>query len=388
MSLRIRQRLPFYIVVIALLFASVMTSYAETINYIYDENNRLIHVIYEDGRGGGVIYSYDASGNRITLEIQAPDIVPPTGTITINSGDPGTGHQDVTLTLSCSDEFGCSQMQFSNDDVTYSTPEAYGTTKSWTLSPGDGTKTVYAKFKDVPGNWSTAYSDTIELRTTDSYTKSLLHMNGGDGSTTFTDMASGGTHTWAAHGNAQIDTAQSKFGGASGLFDGNGDYIDTPDSADWAMGSGNFTVDFWMRRGATGTLQFIDGQSNSGGQNISVSWHFRFNANNTVSFFAFYGSNYAVATSTRTITDTTTWHHIAGVRNGTGAGNLKLYIDGTNVGSANLGSNSLNDSSYKLAVGRIGEFAGAYFNGWIDEYRVSKGIARWTANFTPPTNEY
>ncbi len=58
-------------------------------------------------------------------------------------------------------------------------------------------------------------------------------MNGADGSTTFTDSATGGSHTWTAYGNAQIDTAQNKFGGASGLFDGSGDYIDTPDSPDW-----------------------------------------------------------------------------------------------------------------------------------------------------------
>jgi len=383
MSSKMKHTLLIIVTMIALVFASVIISYAETVNYIYDELNRLIRVEYGDGTK--IVYTYDNAGNR--QYVGSEDTTPPTGTIIINSGDAVTNNPSVTLTLTCSDNVGCSQMQFSNDDITYSTPEAYGTTKSWTLSAGDGTKTVYAKFKDVVGNWSTTYSDTINL-ITDSYAKSLLHMNGTDGSTTFTDSAAGGTHSWTARGNAQIDTAQSKFGGASGLFDGTGDYIDTPDSADWAMGSGDFTVDFWVKRGAIGTKQFIDGQSNSGGANSSIGWHFRFNANNTVSFFAFYGSNCAVATSTGTITDTTTWHHIAGVRNGTGTGNLKLYIDGINDGTSNLGSNSLNDSPYVLAIGRLGLYNGAYFNGWIDEYRVSKGIARWTANFTPPTDEY
>ena len=147
------------ITVIALLFASVMTSSPETTTYIYDELNRLIGVIYENG--SNVFYTYDASGNRITV---GPDTVPPTGTITINSGAAVTYNPAVTLTLTCSDNIGigCSQMQFSNDNVTYSTPETYATTKSWTLSPGYGTKTVYAKFKDVVGNWSTPYNDTIE----------------------------------------------------------------------------------------------------------------------------------------------------------------------------------------------------------------------------------
>ena len=60
----------------------------------------------------------------------------------------------------------------------------------------------------------------------DTYTKSLLHFNGSDGSTTITDESG---KTWTAYDNAQIDTAQSKFGGASMLLDGVGDYIKTTD---------------------------------------------------------------------------------------------------------------------------------------------------------------
>ena len=55
------------------------------------------------------------------------------------------------------------QMQFSNDNFTWSDPENYATTKNWTLSSGDGTKTVYVKFKDAAGNWSDVFSDTIIL---------------------------------------------------------------------------------------------------------------------------------------------------------------------------------------------------------------------------------
>ena len=73
----------------------------------------------------------------------------------------------VTLTLSASDTQGAvTQMRFSNDGTTYSAAEAYATTKTWTLSAGDGTKTVYAQFQDAAGNWSTAATDTIVLDTT------------------------------------------------------------------------------------------------------------------------------------------------------------------------------------------------------------------------------
>src|SRR3990167_5305793 len=74
----------------------------------------------------------------------------------------------------------------------------------------------------------------------------MLHMDGTDGATTFTD-SSDNAKTMTAVGNAQIDTAQSKFGGASGLFDGTGDWLTTPDSTDWDLGTGDFTIDFWIR---------------------------------------------------------------------------------------------------------------------------------------------
>src|SRR5690554_1699309 len=77
----------------------------------------------------------------------------------------------------------------------------------------------------------------------------LLHGDGTDGSTTITDN-SGSAHSPTVNGNSQIDTAESQFGGASVLFDGSGDYLEYADSADWDFGTGDFTVEFWMRRNA------------------------------------------------------------------------------------------------------------------------------------------
>jgi len=112
-------------------------------------------------------FARDLAGNSETVktETYTIDTTLPTGTITINGGAASTNNTSVTLTLSCSDVNGCSQMQFSNDEVTYSTPEVYATSKAWTLTSGDGTRTVYVKFKDTAGNWSLAFSDTILLDT-------------------------------------------------------------------------------------------------------------------------------------------------------------------------------------------------------------------------------
>ena len=83
----------------------------------------------------------------------------------------------------------------------------------------------------------------------DAYTVLLLHCNGVDESTTFTDSSGGGVgspHTVTAVGNAQIDTAQKKFDTGSALFDGTGDYLSLEDSDDWDFGTGDFTVDCWI----------------------------------------------------------------------------------------------------------------------------------------------
>ena len=158
--------------IIAVLLAAVFFCYqasAATITYTYDNLNRLTKVDY--GNGATIDYSYDAAGNRKTLVSASSgsgggDITPPTGSISINGGAASTNLTTATLTLSCADDSGCSQMQFSNDNSTWSTAEAYATSKAWTLASGDGTKTVYAQFKDTAGNWSSTYNSTIVLDTT------------------------------------------------------------------------------------------------------------------------------------------------------------------------------------------------------------------------------
>ena len=92
------------------------------------------------------------------------DSTPPTGSIIIEGGATGTVSNLVSLTLSASDsENEVTQMQFSNNNVDWSAPETYTAEKSWELSDGLGLKTVYARFKDGVGNWSSSSSDSIEF---------------------------------------------------------------------------------------------------------------------------------------------------------------------------------------------------------------------------------
>ena len=116
------------------------------------------------------VSAYDSSGNESakstqqSVTVPASDTTPPTGSISINSGAASTSSTAVTLTLSATDNSGTvAGMEFSNDGTTWSSQVAYATSYSWTLSSGYGTKTVYAKFVDPSGNWSSVVTDTIHL---------------------------------------------------------------------------------------------------------------------------------------------------------------------------------------------------------------------------------
>ncbi|MEW6069342.1 MAG: Ig-like domain-containing protein, partial [Candidatus Thermoplasmatota archaeon] len=134
-------------------------------------SGNVAHIVLSEG--GKYIVKYWAvdNANNEELESSTPEIkidkTAPTGTILINADATYTTTTAVTLTVSATDAgSGVSQMCFSNDNIIYTAWESYGTSKLWTLTTGDETKTVYVKFKDVAGLESTAFSDTIILDTT------------------------------------------------------------------------------------------------------------------------------------------------------------------------------------------------------------------------------
>ena len=208
-----------------------------------------------------------------------------------------------------------------------------------------------------------AYSGTADA-------KLLLHSDGADASTTFTD-SSDSAHTVTAVGNAQLDTAQFKFGTASGLFDGTGDYLTVPDSADWDFGTADFTIDFWVRFSVVGSAGFID-------RNSTTDFTVNYNGANLVFQI---GSSAVVTQAWSPSADT--WYHIAAVRSGT---DCLLFVDGTQLGSTGTNSTNIN-SAEALNIGRVSNNTGL-FNGWMDEIRIVKGSAVWTSNFSVAVNPY
>lgn len=215
------------------------------------------------------------------------------------------------------------------------------------------------------------------MATDDSYTKSLLHMDGLDASTTFTDESG---KVWTAYGNAQIDTAQAVFGGASGLFDGTGDYIETPDHADFDLGANDFTIDFRFRPNNVDAAQYLLGSSDG---STDRAYSVAYSSSNL--FFDYSTNGTSATTLGRPATFAVgNWYHIAFVR----SGNLMyMFQNGALLTTSQAITGTIFNSgqTFKAGTRAVGD---SMFNGWIDEFRVSKGIARWTAAFNPPTVAY
>lgn len=209
-----------------------------------------------------------------------------------------------------------------------------------------------------------------------------LKCDGTNGSTTFTD-SSHSAKTVTGNGNAQISTAQSKFGGASAYFDGSGDYLSVANSTDWDFGSADFTVECFVYLGTVASAQGIVDKRET---LAARGWSIYFDTSGGNKFWFTAGdsntSAWEVAISSSAVT-TGQFYHLAFCRKGS---TFTAFVDGTSVGTASW-SGSVEASSTPLLIGAL-VGPGIYLNGYIDDIRITKGAARYTANFTPPTTSF
>ena len=186
-------------------------------------------------------------------------------------------------------------------------------------------------------------------------------------------------------GTAALSTTVTKFNSRSMYFNGSTDYLLMPSSSAYNLGSGDFTIECWIypttvvsngifgigtqdpdsnliRIGSGSTLQFWLGGSNSGGSGA--------------------GTKTGIITCATTLV-VNTWYHIALVRSGSETNNVKLYLNGVLDGQ---GTATYFIASNYAVLGRdYPTYSAEYFAGYIDDLRVTKGVARYTAAFTPTT---
>jgi hypothetical protein len=156
-------------------------------------------------------------------------------------------------------------------------------------------------------------------------------------------------------------------------FDGTGDWLLMAHNPDQQLGTGNFTIEFWvyLASGDTGSARGLVAKGTS-----TTGFLVSLDSSEKV-VFTFTTST---ITSSGAIT-TNAWNHIAVVRSGTGSNQTKIYIGGTNDGTGTVSTDFNQTSVMYVGCNRT---AGDPMKGFIDDLRITKGVARYTANFTPP----
>lgn len=180
-------------------------------------------------------------------------------------------------------------------------------------------------------------------------------------------------------GNAQISTSVKKYGTGSMYFDGTGDWLVAPASTSWDFGSGDFTVELWVNPSATTAVEALVSKGNASSTGNEV-WTLQWYGTNQLAFFSGGGLGAPVVT-TGSVFATGNWYHVAVCRT---AGVTKIFVNGTEQGTST--------TSYTItAGGALYVGAGWYapasrdISGYIDDLRITKGVARYPYSFTPPT---
>jgi hypothetical protein len=209
-----------------------------------------------------------------------------------------------------------------------------------------------------------------------SSTSLLLHMDGANGSTTFIDSSSNALAA-TRYGTPIVSTDQNKFGGASGYFNGSSDYI-TYSSANLFDFAGDFTVEGWWH--------FLQVNQVQGYSIIFCAIELdRLQLATVGNAIQFYFNGPQLLNYSYTVSNLlNTWTHVAITRSGT---TVRMFLNGTLVAS---GTSSASPDLSGLGLGKQlnNSIYHGYFNGYIDEFRVTKGVARYTANFTPATSAF
>jgi hypothetical protein len=185
-------------------------------------------------------------------------------------------------------------------------------------------------------------------------------------------------------GNAQIDTGTKKFGTGSLEFDGTGDYlVMAGPKENFEFGTGDFTIEFWLRLVSTPSAGNYFSLYDSRPTNTNGIYPTIY-LNGTSATLVYYVDSADRITGSGLSTGQ--WYHIAVSRSGT---STKLFIDGTQSGSTYTDSNNYIGASSRPVIGASGyDLSDGNLNGFIDDLRITKGVARYTANFTAPTKAF
>ena len=187
------------------------------------------------------------------------------------------------------------------------------------------------------------------------------------------------SHNLSTFGGAQLSTARAKYATTSLLFNGTSAYATSTPTSLYSFGTGDFTVEFWLNFTATTNRQDILDWYVSASDRGGIKWNVA--AGNLTYYISPITAN---AINVAWTPSTNTWYHIALVRS---SGVSKFYIDGVGQTPTYNDNRNYNTATYSLHLGKDSAAASSWFNGYLEDIRVSR-VARYVANFTPPSGAF
>ncbi len=183
-------------------------------------------------------------------------------------------------------------------------------------------------------------------------------------------------------GSVQINTSTKKYGTGAINLTSNADdsYLKSSPNICCDFSTGDFTIEFWMNPLSVSTTSYCDGNATLFDLNQSAGAGVEWFAIHQVAAGIAFGSNSAVVAQATSGLTASTWSHVAVVRY---ASTVVIYIDGTSKTSATY-SATIGSSTRSLYIGKQAGYSNRFFKGYLDDLRITKGVARYTANFIPP----
>jgi len=275
---------------------------------------------------------------------------------------------------------------------------AAASTLTFSGTLGDNTKPVYVGARGGASGYTSGYISNIRIVKSAIYTSNFVPpaapLDAVQNSSLLLSMTNAGVYDAAMMNNmetvadAKLSTAVSKFGGSSMSFDGSGDYISLKNPGyNYTFYAGNWTIESWIYTTSSATAQTIFLQYGNTADVIKLYCN---GATGTVSY-QLRGTNQSLisADSASSLLSLNTWTHIAMVRDTTTT--IKIYVSGTLALTATIASTTTftegGSSLYAEApvIGAKLNTTSDYFVGYMDDFRITKGYARYTTNFTPAT---
>jgi hypothetical protein len=202
-------------------------------------------------------------------------------------------------------------------------------------------------------------------------------MDGADNGTTFTDVKG---KTVSRFGNTVTKTGVKKYGTASAYFDGAGDYLTVPHSSDFEFGASDFTIEAWIRAASLADWRTIVSKNPADTAGV---WRLLVGGSGKLAFGFFNGTTWRAITVNDAGLLINQWYHIAVTRHGN---DIRMFVDGVQKGATLSTTDSVPSLSNAISIGRVENTW--FFDGHIDDLRITKGVARYTEAFTPPAQAH